>query len=57
MSNGESSRSTPKDRLDVFLARFEVELERRYKECPPTATPDSILLAVLNAVAEAKQWT
>lgn len=30
------------------------ELKRRYQKCPPSAAPDTILLAVLNAVAAAR---
>lgn len=37
-----------------FPERLEDELKRRYEECLATATPDSILLAVLNAVAAAR---
>lgn len=37
-----------------FAERLEAELKRRYNECPPTVAPDTILLAVLNAVAAAR---
>lgn len=40
--------------LSCFLDKLEDELERRYKECPHTSTPDSILLAVLNAINAAR---
>ena len=45
-----------RDRLDIFIDKFEAELHRRYNECPDTAAPSTILLAVLNAVEEAKQY-
>lgn len=43
------------NQLDAFLDKLEAELKRRYAECPATVTPDSILLAVLNAIAEARK--
>lgn len=41
--------------LSRFLDKLEIELERRYNDCPATATPDTILLSVLNAIAEARK--
>ena len=43
------------DRLDRFLDRLETDLLKRYQSCPTDATADSILLAVLNAIAEARK--
>jgi len=44
--------------FDVFVSNFETELKRRYDACEDfAATPSSILLAVLNAVAEARKRT
>lgn len=43
------------DRLDKFLDALETDLLKRYQACPNNATPDSILLAVLNAVSEARK--
>jgi hypothetical protein len=38
-------------------AEFEKNLAERYRTCEATATPDSILLAVLNAVADVnRHW-
>jgi len=44
-----------RDPLNTFLDKLEKELHDRYKVCEATATPDSILLAVLNAIAEARK--
>lgn len=44
------------DRLDIFIKAFETSLYRRYHACEDfAATPSSILLAVTNAVAEARE--
>lgn len=43
------------DRLDKFLDALTAELLKRYHQCPGTATADTILLAVANAVAEARK--
>lgn len=40
--------------MSDFAERLEAELKQRYELCPPNATPDGILLAVLNAVAAAR---
>lgn len=40
--------------MSDFAERLEKELYRRYQECPATVTPDTILLAVCNAVAAAR---
>jgi hypothetical protein len=49
-----SERQEPPD-LNVFIEKLEESLERRYTECNDgAATPSSILLAVLNAVADAR---
>ncbi len=41
--------------LKIFMTELEKSLEHRYKVCQDfAATPSSILLAVLNAVVEAK---
>lgn len=52
-----SNSRTPLDGgvLDRFLDKLEAELKLRYAECPHTTTPDTILLAVLNAIAEARK--
>jgi hypothetical protein len=40
---------------ELFIEKLEESLEKRYNECNDAfATPSSILLAVLNAVAEAR---
>ena len=42
------------NQLEAFVANLEKSLHRRYQECNDgSATPSSILLAVLNAVNEA----
>jgi hypothetical protein len=41
--------------LDVFIEAFEKSLEHRYNLCTDVATPSSILLAVLNALADARK--
>jgi hypothetical protein len=44
------------DPLDVFMQALERSLHERYEQCQDfAATPSSILLAVLNAVNEARQ--
>jgi hypothetical protein len=44
------------NQLEAFVANLERSLERRYNACNDAgATPSSILLAVLNAVADAKE--
>lgn len=41
--------------LELFIEKLEESLERRYNERSiDVATPSSILLAVLNAVADAR---
>ena len=45
----------PDNELSRFLDKLEAELKRRYAECQPYAAPDTILLAVLNAIAEARK--
>lgn len=53
MSN---DRATPEQsELDRFLDKLEAVLYRRYNQCQATVTPDSILLAVCNAIAEARK--
>jgi hypothetical protein len=42
------------NQLEAFVENLERSLKRRYDECSATVTPDTILLAVLNAVADAK---
>ena len=45
-------------KIDYFMAKLENDLLKRYQECQDfTATPCSILLGVLNAVAEARYKT
>ena len=44
-------------KIDFFMAKLESELEWRFDQCPPTATALSVMLAVLNAVAEARKKT
>jgi len=42
--------------LDIFIEALEKSLKERYDVCLDyAATPSSILLAVLNAVADAKK--
>jgi len=41
------------DKLDRFVAALMESLQRRYVQCPYNAAPDTILLAVLNAVHDA----
>jgi len=41
--------------LDVFIEALEESLRKRYEVCSDVATPSSILLAVLNAVADARK--
>lgn len=41
--------------LADFLDSLEAELKRRYEACPSNATADSVILAVLNAIAEARK--
>ena len=44
------------DKIERFIARLESSLADRYANCEDfAATPSSILLAVLNAVADARQ--
>ena len=43
------------DRLDKFLDALTQELLKRYNQCPSAATADTILLAVANAIAEARK--
>lgn len=44
------------DDLKQFIEHLEYSLERRYNDCLDyAATPSSIILAVLNAVAEARE--
>jgi hypothetical protein len=44
------------NQLEAFVANLEKSLERRYQECNDhAATPSSILLAVLSAIAEARE--
>lgn len=44
------------DKFDIFTRALESELHERYQVCEDhAATPSSILLAVLNAVAEARK--
>ena len=43
-----------KSELEVFLDALEWSLNERYKACNDVATPSSILLAVLNAIADAR---
>lgn len=46
------------DDLKQFIEALEDSLERRYNQCQDfAATPSSIILAVLNAVAEAREKT
>lgn len=41
--------------LEVFIEKLEESLENRYNKCnDAAATPSNILLAVLNAVADAR---
>lgn len=40
---------------DIFRRTLEAELLRRYNLCATGAEPSTILLAVLNAVAEANK--
>jgi len=40
--------------LDLFINTLEKSLYDRYTSCPGVATPESILLAVTNAVADAR---
>lgn len=40
--------------LDEFLDKLEAALEWRCDVCAATVTPDQILLAVLNAISEAR---
>ena len=42
-------------KCEVFRGALEAELIRRYDLCLPGAEPSTILLAVLNAVAEANR--
>lgn len=43
------------NQLEAFIENLERSLHRRYQECNDgAATPSSILLAVLNAVADAR---
>lgn len=43
------------DKFDIFAATLESELEERYRQCEDfAATPSSLILAVLNAVAQAR---
>ena len=45
-----------KSELDVFLDKLEKELHLRYTLCEDfAATPSSIILSVLNAIAEARK--
>lgn len=41
--------------LDKFMEILEYELIHRYRLCEESVPPDSILLAVANAVAEARK--
>lgn len=41
--------------LKQFMERLAEEIYRRYQDCPDTTTPDSILLAVANAIHEVIQ--
>ena len=43
-----------KSELEVFLDALERSLKDRYYACNDVATPSSILLAVLNAIADAR---
>ncbi len=43
------------DRLDKFLDALTAELLKRYHQCPGTAPADTVLLAVANAIAEARK--
>lgn len=38
------------EELRQFMLKLADEIYRRYQECPATDTPDSILLAVANAI-------
>lgn len=41
--------------VDVFIDALEASLHKRYQDCnDAAATPSNILLAVLNAVADAR---
>ena len=43
------------NQLEAFVINLEKSLHHRYQQCEDgAATPSSILLAVLNAVADAK---
>lgn len=43
------------NQLEAFVANLEKSLERRHLQCEDAAaTPSSIILAVLNAVADAR---
>lgn len=42
------------NQLEAFIVNLEKSLERRYQQCNDAATPSSIMLAVLNAVADAR---
>lgn len=55
MSADSPSKPLPSE-VEEMLDRLEAELHRRYYECNDAfATPSSILLAVLNALAEARR--
>jgi len=42
--------------IDIFVEKLESELRKRYNQCEDfAATPCSILLATLNAVASARK--
>lgn len=41
----------------LFADRLEKSLKQRYEQCPQHAGPDTVLLAVLNAVADARAVT
>lgn len=43
------------DDLRKFIEALESELTWRYQACSVNAPPDTILLAVLNAIVEAKK--
>lgn len=45
-------------KIDFFMAKLESELQQRYDSYnPATTNPSTILLAVLNAVAKAREET
>jgi hypothetical protein len=48
-------RRKPVSDLDVFINELCRSILQRYKDCPATTTPDTILLAVANAIDDAKQ--